>query len=269
MVETLASTNMSMLTNNLGLQLLTAVLIGIGAGYLGAFMILRRMSLVGDALSHVALPGIAIALLLNINPFIGASFALVVAIIGVAVLERKTTLPSETLIGIFFTLSLALGLILTPQPDLLEALFGDITKVSNADLYLTAFSVLIMLLIIPRITKGLVLGVISKDLTRSLGIKINTINFIFLLLVSIVVALGLKVAGTLLMGSLVIIPAAAAKNLSNSLSSYSLWAMLFGAVSSLAGILLSLYIGFTPGPIIVLVSGVIFLITLFFKSENN
>ena len=95
--------NTNMLTNNLGLQLLTAVLIGIGAGYLGAFMILRRMSLVGDALSHVALPGIAIALLLHINPFIGASFALVVAIIGVAILERKTTLPSETLIGIFFT----------------------------------------------------------------------------------------------------------------------------------------------------------------------
>src|SRR3989344_6598837 len=99
------------------LQLAVGILIGLGAGYLGSFMILRRMSLVGDALSHVALPGIAIALLFNINPFIGATFALIVAIIGVAILERKTTLPSETLIGIFFTLSLALGLILTPEPE--------------------------------------------------------------------------------------------------------------------------------------------------------
>ena len=255
--------------NNLGLQLLTAVLIGIGAGYLGAFMILRRMSLVGDALSHVALPGIAIALLFNINPFIGATFALIVAIIGVAILERKTTLPSETLIGIFFTLSLALGLILTPEPELLEALFGDITKVTFNDLILTAVSVVAILLIIPKITKGLVLGIMSKDLTRSMGIKINVINFIFLFMVSVVVALGLKVAGTLLMGSLVIIPAAAAKNLSNSLSSYSLWAMLFGALSSLIGIFISIYIGFTSGPVIVLASGAIFLITLFFRPANN
>jgi len=255
--------------SNFGLQLLTAVLIGIGAGYLGAFMILRRMSLVGDALSHVALPGIAIALLLHINPFIGATFALIVAIIGVAILERKTTLPSETLIGIFFTLSLALGLILTPEPELLEALFGDITKVTFNDLILTAVSVVAILLIIPKITKGLVLGIMSKDLTRSMGIKINVINFIFLFMVSVVVALGLKVAGTLLMGSLVIIPAAAAKNLSNSLSSYSLWAMLFGALSSLIGIFLSIYVGFTPGPVIVLVSGAIFLITLFFRPANN
>jgi len=255
--------------SNLGLQLLTAVLIGIGAGYLGAFMILRRMSLVGDALSHVALPGIAIALLFNINPFIGATFALIVAIIGVAILGRKTTLPSETLIGIFFTLSLALGLILTPEPELLEALFGDITKVTFNDLILTVVSVVAILLIIPKITKGLVLGIMSKDLTRSMGIKINVINFIFLFMVSVVVALGLKVAGTLLMGSLVIIPAAAAKNLSNSLSSYSLWAMLFGALSSLIGIFISIYIGFTPGPVIVLVSGSIFLITLFFRPANN
>ena len=95
------------------------------------------------------------------------------------------------------------------------------------------------------------------------------INFIFLLMVSVVVALGLKVAGTLLMGSLVIIPAAAAKNLSNSLSSYSLWAMLFGALSSLIGIFISIYIGFTSGPVIVLASGAIFLITLFFRPANN
>lgn len=255
--------------NNLGIQLLTAVLIGIGAGYLGAFMILRRMSLVGDALSHVALPGIALALLLHINPFIGATAALVVAITGVAILEKKTTLPSETLIGIFFTLSLAVGLILTPEPELLEALFGNIAKVTVADLILTAICVLAILLIIPKITKSLVLGIMSKDLTKSMGININLINFIFLLLVSIIVALGLKVAGTLLMGSLVIIPAAAAKNLSNSLSSYSLWAMLFGALSSLVGILLSLYIGFAPGPIVVLVSGFIFLITLFLKPLNS
>src|SRR3989344_2695540 len=100
------------MTNPFYLQLITAVLIGIGAGYLGSFMVLRRMSLVGDALSHVALPGIALALLWNFNPFFGAFAALFIATISIWILEKRTELPSETLVGILFTLSLAVGLLL-------------------------------------------------------------------------------------------------------------------------------------------------------------
>src|SRR3989344_8346080 len=98
--------------NDLYLQLTVAILIGIGAGYLGSFMVLRRMSLVGDALSHVALPGIALALIWDFNPFFGAFTALFLATICIWVLEKRTELPSETLVGILFTLSLAGGLLL-------------------------------------------------------------------------------------------------------------------------------------------------------------
>ena len=126
------------------LQLLVGTLIGLGSGYIGSFMVLRRMSLVGDALSHVALPGIAVALLLQINPFIGAFTALLLAILGIWTLERKTELPSETLVGIFFTLSLAVGLLLTPEPELLEALFGDISKIGVADAIITGVFTLII-----------------------------------------------------------------------------------------------------------------------------
>lgn len=246
-------------------QLLVGTIIGLGAGYLGSFMVLRRMSLVGDALSHVALPGIAVALLFNINPFIGAFSALLLAIVCIWALEKRTSLPSETLVGIFFTISLALGLLLTPEPELLEALFGDITKIGIWDLALTVLLVSALILVARKITRGLVLGTISKDLTRSMGISLNAINFLFLFLVAIIVTLGLKVAGTLLMGSLVIIPAATAKNISPNLSRYTSLAALFGAASSLAGILLANTLGFHPGPIIVLVGGFLFLVTLLFK----
>ncbi|OGN41389.1 MAG: hypothetical protein A2606_01285, partial [Candidatus Yanofskybacteria bacterium RIFOXYD1_FULL_42_10] len=197
--------------NSLYLQLIVGTLIGLGSGYIGSFMVLRRMSLVGDALSHVALPGIAVALLIGINPFIGAFAALVVAILGIWMLEKKTELPSETLVGIFFTLSLAAGLLLTPKPELLEALFGDISKIGITDAIITGVFTMLIFLIITRISKGLMLSIISKDLTKSLKINVDKINLIFLFLVAVVVALGLKVAGTLLMGSLVIIPAAASK----------------------------------------------------------
>src|SRR3989338_6265134 len=124
--------------NPLFLQFVIAILIGLGAGYVGSFMVLRRMSLVGDALSHVALPGIALSLLININPFFGAFAALFLAILGIWFLEKRTELPSETLVGIFFTLSLALGLLLTPEPELMEALFGNISKITTLDIIITA-----------------------------------------------------------------------------------------------------------------------------------
>lgn len=251
--------------NSLLLQLVTGSLIGLGAGYVGSFMVLRRMSLVGDALSHVALPGIAFALLLNINPFFGAFTALLLAIIGIWFLEKRTELPSETLVGIFFTLSLAIGLLFTPEPELLEALFGNITKITILDLIITGVLVTIIIFVIRKISDSLMLGIISKELALAFKIPIHKINLIFLLLVAFVVALGLKVAGTLLMGSLVIIPAAAAKNIALNLSNYSRWSIFFGATSAIFGILLAQYFGIEPGPTIVLTAGVIFLGTLFFK----
>lgn len=247
------------------LQLIVGSLIGLGAGYVGSFMVLRRMSLVGDALSHVALPGIAISLLLNINPFFGAFTALFGAILGIWFLEKRTELPSETLVGIFFTLSLAFGLLITPEPELFEALFGNISKITTLDLIITAATVSLTIFIINRISDNLMLGIISKEMAQAMKIPIHKINFIFLILVAFVVALGLKVAGTLLMGSLVIIPAAAAKNMAVNLSQYNRWSICFGIMSAVVGILVAQYAGIEPGPTIVLTAGGIFLITLILR----
>ena len=249
------------------LQLTVAVLIGLGAGYVGSFMILRRMSLVGDALSHVALPGIAVAILFNINPFFGAFAALFLAIWGIWFLEKRTELPSETLVGVFFTISLALGLLLTPEPELFEALFGNISKITKLDLIITVVLVALTIFLIRKISDSLMLGIISKEMALSMKIPVYKINFIFLLLVAFIVALGLKIAGTLLMGSLVIIPAAAAKNASVNLSQYTGLAITFGIISSVAGLLFARYFGIEPGPMIVLTAGAIFLGTLLFKNR--
>src|SRR3989338_1632207 len=250
--------------NSFFFQVITGSLIGLGAGYVGSFMVLRRMSLVGDALSHVALPGIAISLLLNINPFFGAFAALFIAIILIWILEKRTELPSETLVGIMFTVSLALGLLLTPEPELLEALFGDITQVALTDLVITLVAIVGMFIIMWKISENLMLGIISKEMAQANKIPINKINFIFLFLVAIIVALGLKVVGTLLMGSLVIIPAAAAKNASISLSQYTKLAMVFGVLSTILGLFASRYFGIETGPTIVLTAGIIFVGTLLF-----
>ena len=265
MEEKLVFTNMNTITNPLTLQLVVGILIGLGAGYLGSFMILKRMSLVGDVISHVALPGIALAIIYKFDPFLGAFATLFLAVIGIWLLERKTEIPSETLVGIFFALSLALGILITPEPELLEALFGDITQIQFSDAIITITLTMLMFLIMFKIHKGLTLSVISKELAQSMGIPVSKISLLFLLMVAVVVSLGLKITGTLLMGALVIVPAAAAKNISINLKQYTLIAGFLGGLSSLGGILFANYFGLHPGPIVVLTSGVVFLVTLIFK----
>lgn len=256
---------MNTITNPLFLQLTVGILIGLGAGYLGSFMILKRMSLVGDVISHVALPGIAIALIFEIYPFWGALAALFLAVIGIWFLEKKTELPSDTLVGIFFALSLALGILITPEPELLESLFGDITKIGLIDLFVTIAMTAILFLIMFRIYRGLTLSVVSKQLAQSMGINVSKISLLFLLLVAMIVALGIKVTGVFLMGALVIVPAAAAKNISVNLANFTRLAALFGGLSALGGILFASHFNLHPGPIVVLSSGIIFLFTLLFK----
>lgn len=251
--------------NLLTLSLIVGGFVGLASGYLGSLMVLRKMSLVGDALTHVALPGLAIGLIFHFNPFFGAFGALLLAIVLIWLIENRTKLPVETLVGIFFATSLAIGILITPQPELLEALFGDIAKTGLLETIFAVIFSLVSLIIVSRIYNRLVLGTISNDLASSIGIHTKKIDFIFLLIVALIVALGIKIVGSLLMGALVIIPAAAAKNLSRNLNAYAGLSALFGLISGVAGVYLASLFHFSPGPIVVLSSAVIFFISLIFK----
>lgn len=240
------------------LPLLTALVVGLGAGYVGSLMVLRRMSLVGDALSHVALPGLAVALLYNVDPFLGALVALVGAVIAIWALEKRTNVPTEALVGVVFTLSLAAGLLLTPEPELLEALFGDISTVTFVDLVLSVMTVLGVVGLLSVLSRKLVLSTLSPDLAKANGIKVDAINFWFLVSVALIVSIGIKVTGTLLTGALVIISASTARNVTSSLSRFMATSAALGALSGALGVILSTRLDFAPGPVIVLVGGALF-----------
>lgn len=253
-------------TNLLSL-LITGALVGAVSGYLGSFMVLKRMSLVGDALSHVALPGMAVALILNLNPMLGAFVALTLAVIGVWYLGEKSEVYPEALVGVFFTASLAIGILITPEPELLEVLFGNFEKINIFDGVIIAASSVLIFMAISQISKKLLLGIVSEDLAKAEGIKMRSVNLIYLLLVGLVVALGVKFVGTLLMGALVVVPAVAAKNLSRSIKSYQILGALLGVLSVVFGLLISRYFHFSSGPIIVLVSIFIFILSYVFKKK--
>jgi ABC-type Mn2+/Zn2+ transport system permease subunit len=256
-----------MTINNLTLLLIVGTLSGAVSGYLGSFMVLRRMSLVGDALSHVALPGIAIALVFGINPMIGALLALVLAAFGIWYLGEHSEIYPEALVGIFFTASLSLGLLITPEVELLEALFGDIDKIGIMDGILTLIGTIIIFIITFVISKKLLLMVVSKDLARSQRIKTSRVDLIYLLLVCCVVALGVKFLGTLLTGAMVIIPAVTAKNLAKDIGSYQLLSVIIGIVSTIAGIVIANYFTIPSGPAIVLTAIFFFIISFIFRRK--
>lgn len=241
--------------------LLTSISVGMSTGYLGSLMVLKKMSLVGDALSHVALPGLALGILYNFNPFIGAFAFLFGSAAIIWRLERITKLSFETIVGAIFTLALAVGILIIPEIDLLEALFGNIASVTFTDAILAIIISAIAIFLTRIVYTKFIMGMISEDLAISSGINVARINLMYLLLVSLTVAAGIKIVGSLLVGFLVIVPAATAKTISSNLVSYSVFSTVFGAISGASGVLLSDLTGLPTGPLVV-ISGVAVFVTV-------
>ena len=252
---------------NLLFLIIVGVFVAAAAGYLGSFMVVKRMSLVGDALTHVALPGMAIALTLGISPVLGALIFLTLAIIVVWYLQEHSEVYPEALVGVIFTASLALGVLITPEPDLLEALFGNIERINITEGTIAIVISLLIVVVTRLISKKMILGIISEELAKSGGIPISKLNLIYLLLVGVVVALGVKFVGTLLMGALVIVPAVSAKNIARSLKDYYLFSILFGILSAAVGVTVAATFHITPGPAVVLTGISIFIITYLVRNS--
>ncbi len=248
-------------------SLIAGIAVGFSAGYLGSIMVLEKMALVGDAMSHVALPGLAIGVLLGFNPLLGGFLFLFVSAVLIWHLNRVTRLSFETLVGAAFTLALAIGILLYGNNlDALEAaLFGDITKVSLVYAISSVIVAAVIVFLTRLIYKKIVLSLISDELAKSKGINTATTNLLYLLLVSVTVAIGIQVTGTLLVGFLVVTPAAAARIISGNLSRYFTLSAIFGSVAAVSGIILSGSLNILPGPLIVISGVSIFVIVLVYR----
>ncbi len=254
--------------NNQFIQsLIAGIFIGGLAGYLGSLMVAKKMALAGDALGHVALPGMGLALLLGIDISIGAFLSLLVGVILVWLFGLRTSLPMETLVGIVFVASLAIGFLIIPRFELVEALVGDISNVTSLMAVVSVFLSIVIFFILKKLYPGMILIDISEDLAEVRGIKVKLYNLAYLLLITAVVSLGVKITGSLLVGSLLIIPAATSRNLSNNLRQYSLISIFMGLLSCVAGAFLFQYFNVPAGPAIIVVSTIFFLLSLMLKKK--
>ncbi|RLC35346.1 MAG: metal ABC transporter permease [Candidatus Nealsonbacteria bacterium] len=249
------------------LSLICGIFIGGVAGYLGTLMLSKRMVLVAGPLGHLTLPGIALALIYGFDVSLGAFPFVILGIVLIWLFEMRTKLPIEALTAIVFASGVAIAFLFLPIEQAETALVGDITKVGLNEVVITVLLCLLVFFVIKKIYLQITLINISEDIARAEKINIKRYNLLYLGVIAIVVALGVKMVGGLLTAALVAVPVCAARNLSKNLFQYTFLATFFGIVSAILGILLFELTGFPVGPLIILMSAFFFLISLIFKKR--
>jgi len=245
-----------------GDALLLAVGMSVAAGLVGCFAVMRRMALAGDALSHVALPGIGVALALHIHPIFGAAAMLFFGALLVWALEERARVATETIIGVVFSAALAGGSMMTSGEDLIEALFGGAGILSWPEIAfgLAAAAAVVVFVFTQR--NRLIVMLVSPDVARTAGVNVRLLNLLYLQTFALTTALGLRYLGVLLMGALIIIPPATAKRLAGSLSAMLITAVAVAVFATVTGSYLAAWLHRETGPLIVSVAAACFLLSL-------
>lgn len=244
-----------------------AVLGGLGlavvAGPLGSFVVWRRMAFFGDALAHSALLGIAIGFVLQINLTAGVVAVCVLLAVLLAVLQRRTRLAGDTILGIFAHSSLAFGLVVVSfmdrlRLDLISFLFGDILAVSPLDLGWIYGGGVAILAALAYLWQPLLSLTVHEDLARVEGVSADRVRLAFVLLLALAIAIAMKIVGVLLITALLIVPAATARNFARSPEQMAALAALIGALAVAGGLAASLAFDTPSGPSIVAAAAVLF-----------
>ena len=248
------------------LALILAGAIGAVAGYLGSLMLTKRMALMGGALGHLTLPGMALALLYDFDVSLGAMLFLAFGMFAIWFLEQKTRLHLEALTAVVFSTSLATAFLFLPEDEIDIALLGDISQLSTAAVFITVMISLGLFWVIKSLYAELILAGISPDLAQTNGVNLKRNNAIYLVCIAITVALGVRIVGGLMTAALLAIPACTAKNISTNLNQYKVISTIAGSAACLIGILSYALFGIPSGPAIIIASAILFLMSVFKSS---
>ena len=237
---------------------------------IGTMIVNKKMAFFSDALGHSALTGIAIGMLLgmtniNISMII---FAIIFAIL-LNLIKSKTTYGADTIISVFSSIAIALGLAILAQSGSFNKyssyLVGDILSISESEiLYLFVAFVLTIIFWYYLFNKINAVS-LNSTLAKSKGINVKAMENIFAILIAVMVMISIRWVGILLINSLIILPAASSRNISMNMRSYHLFSIIFALFSGLAGLIISYYTNIPTGPMIVIISGIIYFITFGIK----
>jgi zinc transport system permease protein len=257
---------------------LTGMIIGIIAPLLGVFVVVRRLSLIADALSHVTLAGIAASLFLekkflpagSLNPvYMGMAFS----VIGSLFIEKLRTVYKhyqELAIPIILSGGIGLSVIFISladgfNTDLFSYLFGSVSAVSRLDLWTIVILSIFVLAIIILLYKELFLLSFDEEHAKASGIPAKSLHLIFIIMVALVIAASMRIVGILLVSSLMTLPVAAAIRIANGFKQTIFYSIIFGELSVLGGLTISFYLDLAPGGTIVMISVVILILSILLK----
>lgn len=253
--------------------LVTAVVIGIVSGAVGCFIILRGMSLMGDAISHAVLPGVAISYILGINFFVGAIIFGLLSSIIITFIKNNSIIKGDTAIGITFSSFLALGVILigvaNSSTDLFHILFGNILAVQDIDKWLTIGVSGIVLVVIILFFKELLITSFDPLMARAIGMKVNFYHYLLMVLLTLVSVTAMQSVGTILIVAMLITPAATAYLYTNSLKKMIILSSTIGGISSILGLFIGYSFNIAVGSSIVITSAIIFAVSFLVSPKQN
>ncbi|SJZ83537.1 metal ABC transporter permease [Garciella nitratireducens] len=250
------------------------IIVAIICPMIGIFLVLRRMSMIGDSLAHVALAGVAASFLTGTSPLLGSLFFSVGAALGIEKLRKSYREYSEVAIAIIMSGGIGLAVILISLAkniniDLMGYLFGSLTTITGQDLYLMFALGIFIFGIILYLYRPLFYISFDEEGARIAGISVEKINTFYIILVAIAITISMRIVGILLVSSLMVIPVAAAIQMEKSFKKTVYYSIAFSLISVLVGITLSYYYDLAPGGVIVLLCVGILLLVLLKKSMRR
>jgi ABC-type Mn2+/Zn2+ transport system permease subunit len=253
--------------------LITSVMVGIICGVIGCFIILRGMSLMGDAISHAVLPGVALSYLLGINIFFGAVFTGLLTAIGIGYISQNSRIKHDTAIGIMFTSAFALGIIMITimqsSADLYHILFGNVLAVPTSEMWMTFIVGVIVITAIYLFYKELLVTTFDPTMSAAYGLPNKLIHYLLMALLTMTTVASLKTVGIVLVVAMLVTPAATAYLLTNRLSFMIFLAAGLGVISAVVGLYFSFTYNLSSGSTIVMVATFLFLLAFFFSPKQG
>lgn len=262
-----------MTTGYLQKALFTSIMVGIICGVIGCFIILRGMALMGDAISHAVLPGVAISYMLGINFFYGAVVTGILTALGIGIVNQNSRIKNDSSIGIVFSAAFALGVILITEAksstNLNQILFGNVLFVRSSDMWMTVAIGVLVLAVVILFFKELLVSTFDPTMSAAYGLPNRFIHYVLMVLLTLVTVASLQTVGIILVVAMLITPASTAYLLTNRLSTMVLLSAVFGVLSSIIGLYFSFVYNFPSGAVIVLVATLFFIAAFVFSPTQG
>jgi len=244
--------------------LVAAALVGLVCPAIGVFLVLRRLSLIGDGLGHISFAGVAFGWLVGVYPLLSAALFAVAGAVGLEVLRTRRKEYADLVLAVLFYAGIALGVVFisasrTAGTNVTGFLFGSIITVSRDDLVLVGLLSLVVVLAVVVFFRPLTVIAFDEDLAQASGVPVRRLNLGLAVLTALTVVVGIRVVGVLLVAALMAVPVAAALQIARSFRATVVAAVVFGEISTVGGLLASYYLDIAPGGTIVVLAVLLFI----------